>query len=41
MGAMYRAAYDLVGDQKQAVRIGNDLANTIRSRRWLRGASLS
>ena len=23
MGAMYRAAYDLVGDQKQAVRIGN------------------
>ena len=26
MGAMYRAAYDLVGDQKQAVRIGNDRA---------------
>ena len=41
MGAMYRAAYDLVGDQKQAVRIGNDLANSIRSRRWLAGASLS
>jgi hypothetical protein len=37
MGAMYRAAYDLVGDQKQAVRIGNDLANSIRPRRWLRG----
>ena len=37
MGAMYRAAYDLVGDRKQAVRIGNDLANSIRPRRWLRG----
>ena len=37
MGAMYRAAYDLVGDQKQAVRIGNDLANSIRPRRWLHG----
>jgi hypothetical protein len=37
MGAIYRAAYDLVGDQKQAVRIGNDLANSIRPGRWLRG----
>ena len=38
VGAIYRAAYDLVGDQKEAIRIGNELANSICPRRWLPSA---
>ena len=34
-GAIYRAAYDLVGDQKEAARIGDGVANSICPRRWL------
>ena len=34
-GAIYRAAYDLVGDRKEATRIGNEVANSILPRRWL------
>jgi hypothetical protein len=37
MGAIYRAAYDLVGNQEEAVRIGDELANSIPPRRWLGG----
>ena|SRR5438105_11596880 len=35
MGAIYRAAFDLVGNQKDAMRIGDELANNIRPRGWL------
>lgn len=38
MGAIYRAAYDLVGDPKEAERIGNEVAKSVRPTRWLRGA---
>ena len=34
-GAIYRAAYDLVGDQKAATRIGNKAAKSIYRTRWL------
>jgi hypothetical protein len=34
MGALYRAAYDLVGDPKQATRIGNEVAKSVCPRRW-------
>ena len=34
-GAIYRAASDLLGDQKEATRIGNEVANNICPRRWL------
>ena len=34
-GAIYRAAYDLVADQKEATRIGNAAAKSIYGRRWL------
>jgi hypothetical protein len=37
MGALYRAANDLVGNQKEAMRIGDELAINMCSRRWLRG----
>ena len=37
LGAIYRAAYDLVGDQKQAMRIGDELAVSIRPGSWFRG----
>ena len=37
MGAIYRAAYDLVGDQKEATRIGNEVAKSVCPTRWLRG----
>ena len=37
MGAIYRAAYDLVGDPKEAMRIGNKVAKSIRPNRWIRG----
>ena len=37
-GAIYRAAYDLVGDRKEATRIGNEVASSILPRRWLSGA---
>ena len=38
MGAIYRAAYDLVGDLKEATRIGNEVALSLCPRRWLLGA---
>ena len=34
VGAIYRAAYDLVGNQKEAMRIGDKVANSICRRRW-------
>ena len=34
-GAIYRAAYDLVADQKEATRIGNEAAKNIYRPRWL------
>ena len=33
-GAIYRAAYDLVDDQKEATRIGNQAAKSIYRTRW-------
>ena len=36
LGAIYRAAYDLVGDRKEAVRIGNEVAKSISRTRWFR-----
>ena len=33
-GAIYRAACDLVADQKEATRIGNEVAKSIYGRRW-------
>jgi len=33
-GAIYRAAYDLVGDQKEATRIGNEVAKSIYRPSW-------
>ena len=38
-GAIYRAAYDLVGDQKEATRIGDEAAKSIYRPCW-RFASL-
>ena len=35
IGALYRAAYDLVGDPKEATRIGNEVAKSVCPRRWL------
>jgi hypothetical protein len=40
MGALYRAAYDLVGDPKEATRIGNEVAKSVCLRRWLRSLSI-
>src|ERR1700694_5123421 len=37
MGAIYRAAYDLVGDAKEATRMGNEVARRVYPPRWLRG----
>ena len=37
-GAIYRAAYDLVGDQKEALRIGNKAAKSIDRPRWFFGS---
>ena len=34
MGAIYRAAYDLIGDQKEATRIGDEAAKSIYRPRW-------
>ena len=34
-GAIYRAAYDLVADQKEATRIGNEAAKSIYGPHWL------
>jgi hypothetical protein len=36
-GAIYRAAYDLVGDPHQATRISNGVAKSICPRRWWLG----
>jgi hypothetical protein len=33
-GAIYRAAYDLVGDQNEATRIGNEVAKNIYRPSW-------
>src|SRR6266446_5380620 len=35
-GAIYRAAYDLLGNQKEAIRIGDEVASVMCPRRWLR-----
>jgi hypothetical protein len=35
VGALYRAAYDLVGDPKAATRIGDELAKSVCPKRWL------
>jgi len=37
LGAIYRAAYDLVGDPKEAMRIGNEVARSISRTRWFGG----
>jgi hypothetical protein len=37
-GALYRAAYDLVGDRDEARRIGNKVASTVYPRRWWSGS---
>ena len=37
MGAIYRAAYDLVGDPREATRIGNEVAKSVCPTRWFRG----
>ena len=34
-GAIYHAAYDLVGDRNEATRIGNEVAKNIYRPRWL------
>lgn len=36
-GAIYRAAYDLVADQKEATRIGNEVAKSLCPNPWFRG----
>ena len=36
-GAIYRAAYDLVGDPRQATRIGNEVAKSVCRTPWFRG----
>jgi hypothetical protein len=35
MGAIYRAAYDLTGNQTEAVRMGDKVARSLRPHRWL------
>jgi hypothetical protein len=37
MGAIYRAAYDIVRDPQEATRIGNELAKNACPNRWFRG----
>ncbi len=37
MGAIYRAAYDLVGNPQEATRIGNEVAKNVSPTRWFRG----
>jgi hypothetical protein len=37
LGALYRAAYDLVADREEAIRIGDQLATNMCPPRWLRG----
>ena len=37
MGAIYRTAYDLVGDPREATRIGNEVAKSVCPTRWFRG----
>src|SRR3989442_13897257 len=38
MGAIYRAAYDLVGDLQEATRIGNEVVvKSVSPTRWFRG----
>ena len=38
MGAIYRAAYNLVGDPREATRIGNEVAKSVCPMRWFRGS---
>ena len=33
-GAIYRAAYDLIGDPREATRIGDKVAKTVCRTRW-------
>jgi hypothetical protein len=40
-GAIYRAAYDLVGDQKEAKRNGGVVLKTVHSSRWYSLPSLN
>jgi hypothetical protein len=35
-GAIYRAAYDLVGDPEEATRIGDEVVKIVRPPGWLR-----
>ena len=37
LGALYRAAYDLVGDPKKATSLGNEVGKSIYPRHWRRG----
>ena len=37
LGALYRAAYDLVANREEAIRIGDQLAESMCPPRWLRG----
>ena len=37
VGAIYRAAYDLVGDKRKAKRIGDEVAKSVCPTRWFRG----
>ena len=40
-GAIYRAAYDLVGDPNEAVRIGHLVVKSVSPGRWLPVASIN
>jgi len=36
VGAIHRAAYDLVGDRRQAMRIANEVVNNVYPHAWYR-----
>jgi hypothetical protein len=38
MGALYRSAFHLLGDKTEAMRIGDEVIDSIYPRRWLRSA---
>jgi hypothetical protein len=37
-GAIYRAAYDLIGDEREAVLIGHNVAHNLGLHRWIAGS---
>lgn len=37
MGAIYRAAYDLIGDLKESIPVANEAAKRVCPARWFRG----